>query len=623
LYAILSNPPDEPDLAADAHGDADYILRTPTSLPVRAHGPGGSHGTASVVVPPIAAGERRDVVLEIPAALDRRFWIRALAAEDRAPIQGALVRLRAGGPLVSSIPDAPKKPVISETRSRPDGLAEVVAPSWRGSLVEVSAPGYGIVLSPVVEGHDVATMAVDLLLERAASLEARILDRDGLAARGVTLRLRAPSARLTRPEGAVIVGNDPTWKIEPDADGRCLVPDLPASIPIAVEIRRGDEVVLEDPEPLVFVAGEVREKTWRLGAGIRIVGRAVEATGRGVPGIEIWIVAANPGGSAETTRYFRSAEAGQVRARATSDAAGAFRFEDVERGDYWIGPGASLTDGEATPAARARLLSLVGTEPEVEVEVVVEPGRTLTGHVFDPTGLPANACRIRAESLEGPGEFATSSTGDGSFSLGSLGSGEFLVRALGYDGSADSEPLRARAGDRGLVLRLARGGALRGRVVDLSTGEGVTARIMASGPALEPRRVGTESRGDAYFELTGLRAGTYDLVAIADDGRLGILRGIELASGAEVDSLSIAISPAAKLRVSCSADTSAGRLIVRSAGLVVGIAAIGKGLETTLTVPAGPLHVRIERARVAAGVEAVVELEAEGKVGEETVLRVP
>jgi hypothetical protein len=87
--------------------------------------------------------------------------------------------------------------------------------------------------------------------------------------------------------------------------------------------------------------------------------------------------------------------------------------------------------------------------------------------------------------------------------------------------------------------------------------------------------------------------------------------------------LSIAISPAAKLRVSCSADTPAGRLIVRSAGLVVGIAAIGKGLETTLTVPAGPLHVRIERARVAAGVEAVVELEAEGKVGEETVLRVP
>jgi len=99
-----------------------------------------------------------------------------------------------------------------------------------------------------------------------------------------------------------------------------------------------------------------------------------------------------------------------------------------------------------------------------------------------------------------------------------------------------------------IVVRMVEGASISGQLVDASTGlevEGST--------ELGDSRGGRQSRGGTpatEFEYPGLSPGTYYLVAKTPDGRVGVLRALDLRPGESITNLTVEVVPAGTLRMS-------------------------------------------------------------------------
>ena len=145
----------------------------------------------------------------------------------------------------------------------------------------------------VAREHDAPEKAKVVLLSRAATLRARVLDvgRAPLAEGAVCLwtegsRLAGSESRETYYYPAIARQE---WRSATDPDGTCVVAELPPDVPLHVEILRAGDVVRKDLPEVELRAGEVRYVEWNLGTGCRLVGSVVDQDGRGVAGQALWL----------------------------------------------------------------------------------------------------------------------------------------------------------------------------------------------------------------------------------------------------------------------------------------------------------------------------------------------
>jgi len=297
-----------------------------------------------------------------------------------------------------------------------------------------------------------------------------------------------------------------------DAEGRFQVSNLPA----------GRQFVMADlpgwfqPKPLTVL---LSPNAPRSGVDVRMH-RAASLSGvvRGdsldAPFV---LMAVAPSSSGQSGALQRETELAKMWSRArripvSSD--GTFRIDDVP-----ATRGLLLRAG----ALNAASSDAVPIKPGGRYEFTLDSGARLAGRiVIDGEGAPIAGAEITVktapESATGPyanwfndrdQTVVAVSDADGRFELRHR-RGEYLMRAAAA-GHIQSAPVRVRAGDRQIVIRLAPDVAIRGTVLFADGKPGVALRVLAETTDKSHRSRATETSQQGAFSVTGLRPGRYRL----------------------------------------------------------------------------------------------------------------
>jgi len=142
------------------------------------------------------------------------------------------------------------------------------------------------------------------------------------------------------------------------------------------------------------------------------------------------------------------------------------------------------------------------------------------------------------------------SAADGTFLLGPLFSGELVLHTFATDEYAACDPLKLEAGDTGVIVRLARAGRIRGTVMDAASGSSVPAEIWVSPRPADIRKTFRVSNADEVgaFDVTGLSAGSYTLVARTSSGLVSPLYALDVGAGEEL-SIELQVAPGGRARL--------------------------------------------------------------------------
>ncbi len=561
-----------------ADGRAEFVLGPgiATDLSVYPKRP-GANASATRTLAPLAPGERREVVLELATQEDARFFGRVIARETRKPVPGAALH------------GEPRLHFTDE-----DGRFDVSFASWSRKSIEIVAPGFGKARIGAQPGHDTPESALVIELERSSTLIAILRDA-GTHKQGETLGLRVVTEayRLQSQDPLLLSGNnmdigEHSWRAEFDAAGRAEIADLLPGAPLRISVIAGKARLLELSAPVTLAPGETRELPIELAQTCVLSGRVHDAQGKASAGVVLWLLRAGT----SPRLYLQPHERKAAVATATSDAEGRFSFPKVAPGAWRLGPEAKfLAHGQPIPADAVAPLAIAFEiqpgESTREVDLVVHRGLTIAGRVVDPAGQPARESSVNASGL-GLWIFASCDE-QGAFEIGPLAPGSYSVEADPFPGPlANSEPVAAEAGARGLVLRLRRGARLAGRVVDATSGKGVVAQVAVSVPGdkTAPIHMPT-SKPDGSFELDGLLPATYALAAAVDDGRVGLLRGVALSAGADLKDLVIEVHAGGRVRVRYEGAQGFCSAQVEQDGIVLATDGVETGTARTFPAPAG------------------------------------
>jgi hypothetical protein len=540
-------------------------------------------------VPPLAAGELRSLHFSLVTARGTLFYGRLIDAETGAPIAEARV--------------TPGKRTGSEgsrsIRSDTSGLFSIPCSSiqWDSSAWRIDADGYGPALVLPELGSESPDDALTLELRRSAGLRAVVR---GLEGRALVLRASADPYHLSVPRDApVFGGEEPEWHAKLDASGAGVLEGLPAFAPLSVLLQEANEVGRPWTGKIVLEPGEVRSLEWDLRAKATILGRLLDQNGRAISDTELWLASEVRSLDDETgAAFFDAGLEEHVVQRASTAADGAFSFQGVPPGTWWVGPARQDQDRarerqtEAAPQARRVVIDAGGRE--YRIDLTVARGLFLRGTVLRPDGSPEVNAFVTAYT-GGPPVMGSSvySAEDGTFVVGPLADGEYMLGASGGSDLGDSDYVQARAGREGVVLRLKPAGSLEGFVVEAATGARIEASVWVHQPAVEPlTAVGGSSDQTGRFRLEGLVPGTYDIAASRPDGLVGVMEGVQVAEGVALDGLRIELTPGARVEVRCSGPSAFASFSIFSGGSLIACDGLERGTLTTCTVPAG--QVRIE-----------------------------
>lgn len=586
------------DVVTDDAGRAELIVVAGRAYGVLTHAPSGKADSSDLetAIEPLRDGEQRGVRLTLPTAWTRVWYGRAVDAESGLPIGGAQVEIL--------IPDHDEPvealPVLARGTTDGAGHVSIRLPAWEIAAARCTAPGYhwsGCLVRAAADSFEDAAVVE---LRRPAALAARVLDAAGEPAPDVEVRLRAQGFDLLRDVG----GPKVEWSARPGANGICEFPELPAAVELAVEIRRGTRVLSRPPgliQERKLVPGERRWVEWRLQRGCALTGVVRDREGEPMGGVPLVLTKLSYpaelmeliGLGSIQTAYIAEQE---FWAAFTSDARGRIVLDDVPAGSWGLSPAE-----EAEDLPRVMLhFAIDSQQASKEVELRLDRGLTISGTVLDPEGKPVFEAGVRCLGTA-PGHRDVQAYGscdtDGTFSVGPLLQGDYLVQAT----PSSDHPLHARseetlvaAGAAEVVLRLRWGGIVSGELADASTGRPVSAEQVRLHPA------GTTMGGGAWidqsfgssegFEIERVLPGSYDLVARASDGRIGVLRAIQVAERQRLDGLVIRVHQGASVKVRTQSPPG---VFVRSEVTWEGLPIqSGWTQPWTLTVPPGAIEVR-------------------------------
>jgi len=590
------------------------------SLPRRSTG----EGEAKSVAEPAAQSERVSAgaaaasptpapppSVNSSAAGGTSFWGRLIGSTDSLPIQGARIFGLGEGEIGVRASDA-------------EGLFSYFSEAGPAPVLRIDAAGFGPVLVELAHGYESIEKAMPIPLQRAATLEARVIDRNGAPIAGLEVRLSSPAHALARPEGAYLFHTPLNWSATTDETGVCTLADLPPEVALSLSVLDAGRVEFQAASPLTLEPGELRRWQHRRGGGIALFGVAIDEHRAAVGGLELWLAGkdAAMGLSAEQ-HYFHASLAKLVVQRTRTDNAGRFSFADVPSGEWLLGPAPATAGGGALAPAVAPLAQLIRVDAiaaDQEVIVNVRSGLYVRGRVVRPDGSTGVSAMVYAVCDEPAGTLWAQSQPDGQFSLGPFAPGELRLMASGTDGLADSEYVRVQAGSEEVLLQLRQAARLQMFAVDAATSAPALARfyLRSRSPveSLHMREMMDPSSAASGLEVNGLLEGTYDISALTSDGRVGVTREIRVSGDTPSAQAVVRVGASAKLRVRLLGDSQPCQLEVESEGVFLwSFDAIRPGASKLVHVPAGAVSVRLKfRDQVLEEREVIATLDREVEV---------
>jgi protocatechuate 3,4-dioxygenase beta subunit len=518
-----------------------------------------------------AAGIARNVRagatdVRVELAAPARVTGRAVADEDGEPLPAFVVELQTTMFMVV------QRPVRSETvTGAVDGAFAIEAvPPGSYSLV-ARAEGRSEAKTQLTVAPGAAVAARELRLPRGATVRGSVRGDDGAPVARALVR-PGRGGMLDNPILAMMQGSDDS--AFSDERGRFELGGLP---PGRLQLCASARGWADGKSPrVVLEAGAILE-------GVEIV----LDHGGSVKGV----LRVGPGDRAEDFAVMAQEVVSQGTASCTPAADGSFRIDDLEPGRYQVqamhpvvlsamrGPQPDLRPGRSFDFKG--MMSTI-TENIVSQRCVVRAGET-TEVELDASELGAGTrvtLRVRIggqplregvveATLVADGRLRTGFLTDGVTTLGALQPGPLRVQVragmtLAPVGGLQDVEIPPGRGDHTVTIDLP-GGELRGRVVDMRTGnplEAVLVRLL-KGEAADDDLLGsaiTDGRGE--FAFRALEPGTYGLVAadalLRRDEASAASRadGIRVAAGESVAGIELRAQPAAGVTVLVTDDAN-------------------------------------------------------------------
>ena len=630
---LLLTPEDQPDLAiervfqplarlgeaprTDDRGRARFVLPAGRPFLLRASAREGVCGPAELNVRALRAGDRARVVLKAPTESDLRFFGSVVDAQSAEPISGAsvIVRQEEMRRIRDRVEDRSRTIESTTTTSR--GTFDVQVPSWLALQLRVEADGYAPTVVPIVSVNPDEGFTVQLA--RAATFAVRLVDENGAGLAGRTVELRSDQRALMQSDGAAAMpgGHQASFAVDTDEEGRARIENLPPDANLYLEVREKGMLVLQEPTPLRIASGDEVTREILLRQGLSLRGRMVDRRGWPVPRKELWMLPARAEGSAYIRRYDKPT------AKTVTDSEGYFVFRDVAVGLWTLSPSPAF----APNVARGDRIAPVGVTVRVDeeqdpdapvLELEVDRGLYVAGHVVNAGDKPMAKMRVTLTSVEDGYRLQATTGEDGAFSFGPLRRGDYRVLAESNSSSVTARET-ASAGTEDVKVQIGRGGVVMGTVVG-TDGQPVPAEVTIQSTDDEDnpdlRRVISD---DGEFRFGETQSGTYALVARTDDGRVGILRELEVDRRVGVGSLKIEVRRGGTVQVQWGGGDVPYVCTAEVDGVIVSFANSMDGSQLELPVPAGQLKVGFASEAINKWDETYVEV----AVGETRVVAFP
>jgi len=218
-----------------------------------------------------------------------------------------------------------------------------------------------------------------------------------------------------------------------------------------------------------------------------------------------------------------------------------------------------------------------------------------------PEGEPVKDANVKAMVEEdGPTLLQVGTDENGKFSLGALPPERFFLRASLTDVFLPSETASVTAGTKDVLLELVHGGHLVVSTVHEDSGEAIVASLMTvlrggrvdGGPYSYVSPAWADE--DTTFDVKGLGAGIYDLIARTSDGGIGIVPELDVIADGQAREVVIRIGSSANLLLTCEQCRSQFVAEVFSGNALVGSAYLVRGSARSLLVPPGPIRIHLE-----------------------------
>lgn len=582
---------------------------SPASASERAVVPELESAPASVprqVVDDPAAPEARALEPEPPPAL---FWCRVVADESGAPLSGARATFDNGAD--------------PEATSDALGLFSWPIEPNRIRRLHVRLAGRAPRFVMTRTAHANRAEALEVRMSLGCAIDARIIPGCAPIEAGLSLSAQVPGSALHDLTDERRFGDfGASFSAPFTLDGRALLAELPARAAIEVSVLDADYFAVTESQTIVLEPGETRVLEIELRTGVTLSVRVVDQHDTVVRDRLLWLVR-QPQTPPEQRDacYFEFADLGSAFAHQTTNADGLAVFDDVPPGIWWLGPAKEDPNPERAGELVAALATRIELDQrrEQEVTLQVHRGLYLRGRIVDSSGAAVARAFVGCEHESIAGHVTGDVGADGRFELGPVASGVHLVRAIPHGVFLPPEPVRSEAGGSEILITLARGGVLSGRVVDAAIGTGTRADLMCSrGGNSAPTLASIGDEG--AFRFSGLEPGTYTVVARTPDGRAGYVADVAIATEGARDDLRIELSPAARLQLRRSGGPERASIAIRIADAIVFTEELPRGVQRELFVPAAalsvsltigaePPRVRTVETRAGATAEVVFELD--------------
>lgn len=539
----------------------------------------GSAIDERVEVAALRQGEVRELELRLRTRPDLHFVARVVDDASGEPVANA--RGRIGH--IRELLDDGGDPVAADAQ----GLIEVEALLVAGIALRVESPEHAWVGVSLAAGHETRATAREVRLKRAAGVQAQVVALAGFSGWGVTVSLAAKSYHLV-DQGAssfsFITNASARWSAVTDADGRCHLSGLPPGVPLELSARAPGLREVRIPDPILLQPGETRAVEVPLGGGALLVGRLLDVHGAGVPEAQVRLA---PRSEAFGLCLRRGRGDGGREVR--TDALGRFEFREVPDGPWLVG---CSPDGPFAPAAVEVVIA--DGRADREPELLGDAGLFLSGHVRGSDGRPLEA-HVMAVGEQARCFVDGRTDAEGAFSLGPLVADTYTVSAQFAARNSErswspAAPVQAAAGASDVLLTLLPGASIGGRVVDPLTGLGVAAEVevvVVDDSERRGSRTMARSKEDGSFRFEGLAQGTYSICASTPAVQLAIESGVRLLEGESTDNLTLALQPAARLRIRYDGPQRSVHLSVEWNGTHFRSDGIQSGIEQVLVVPPG------------------------------------
>lgn len=398
-----------------------------------------AHASQLVAVPPLAAGDQREVVIEVKTRPDQVVRGVVVDAGTSHPIANAVVRAVEDDRAVLQAREieATLVPPPGAVLTASDGSFALEARSWSDETLLADAPWYVAAAHALRED---SSAGVRLELVAAAALCVQFVPQPNTSLDLVLVTARLGDERLASTAAL-------------DGESRACFEIVPGEQRVALEVVRARG----GRESIVIARAEVRF-TATAGAveTVEIVERPTspvsgclrDEEASPVANARVSIV------SAESDLPLLVAFDDDRRrvAHAVTDERGCFTAFDVPVGRYWL-----VIDPRRAPQGEHPAFAAVGTPFALEpggapvLEVRCTAAQWIDGRVLDD-GVGCETAFVRAQSSAWSGCLRVATRKGGRFWLGPLPAGTFEVFAVGDDARGDSARVQVAAGTSGIVL---------------------------------------------------------------------------------------------------------------------------------------------------------------------------